>query len=131
MKASVRDKEILEALRPLELVAYLRSKGWHQIQGVEDRWATWMKDNDFEVVLPLVRDLGDFALRMADTLRTLEAVEDRSQLEILADLFTASADIMRLRITHAEATDGTIPIEEGAQIVQRARLGNGRGLRSH
>ena len=58
---------------------------------------------------------------MGDTLRTLEVVEDRSQLEILNDLLATSADIMRFRITYAEATDGTIPIEEGAQIVQRAR----------
>ena len=121
MKASIHDKQILETLKPLELATYLRSKGWRQVQAVEDRWATWTKGSDFEVVLPLTRELGDFVLRMGDTLRTLEVVEDRSQLEILNDLLATSADIMRFRITYAEATDGTIPIEEGAQIVQRAR----------
>lgn len=121
MKASVRDKEILAAIAPLELVAYLRSTGWCQVKEKPDCWAAWVRDEDFEVVVPLARDLGDFVLRMADALRTLEAVEDRSQLEILNDLRTASADILRFRFTDAEVSDGTIRIEEGAQIVQQAR----------
>ncbi|HUU81883.1 MAG TPA: hypothetical protein VM243_00140 [Phycisphaerae bacterium] len=58
---------------------------------------------------------------MGDILRTLEAVEERSQIEILSDLFTASADVVRLRIPEAEGSDGTIPIEEGAQVIQKAR----------
>ena len=38
MKASIHDKQILETLKPLELATYLRSKGWRQVQAVEDRW---------------------------------------------------------------------------------------------
>src|SRR3990172_2873870 len=99
MKASVRDKQVLAAIRPLELVAYLRATGWSQARVTEGRWGTWVRGGDFEIAVPLNRDLGDFVLRMADALRSLEAVEDRSQLEILDDLFTSSADIVRFRLT--------------------------------
>jgi hypothetical protein len=39
MKAAVQDKQILAALKPLELATYLRSTGWLQAQTVGDRWA--------------------------------------------------------------------------------------------
>lgn len=88
MKASIQDKHILTAIRPLELSAYLRSTGWREIKVKEDRWAVWTKEGDFEITLPLNRTFGDFAQRMGDALRTLEAVEERSQLEILNDILT-------------------------------------------
>ena len=121
MKASVQDRDALTAIRPLEFVAYLRTMGWRQVRTSEDRWSIWERDGGFEIALPLTRDLKDFVLRMADALHTLEAVEDRSQLEILKDLQTSSADTVRLRVIHAEESDGTIAIDEGARLVQRAR----------
>lgn len=90
MKASIRDEQVLAAVHPLEFAAYLRSTGWHQTK-VTNRWATWVKDGDFEIALPLTDDLGDFVSRIADALRTLEVVEDRSQLEILHDISPSSA----------------------------------------
>jgi hypothetical protein len=119
LKATIRDTQMLNVIKPLEVVAYLRSTGWHQERAVEDRWATWIKGDEFEIALPLTRDLGDYVLRMADTLQTLEAVEGRSQLEILNDLLTSSSDVLRLGMKGAEATDGTIPIEEGTQLVSK------------
>lgn len=121
MRASIRDAQVLAALRPLEVTAYLRASGWCQSSATADKWIVWTKNSDFEIVLPLNRQFGDFTQRMADVLKTLEAVEERSQLEILNDLLTTSADILRLRITDAETSDGSIPIEEGAHMAQKAR----------
>ncbi|MBF0463655.1 MAG: hypothetical protein HQK88_01270 [Nitrospirae bacterium] len=118
MKTSFYDKQTLLALKPLEIIAYLRSKGWQQSKINTGKWTTWVKDGDFEAILPLNREFGDFALRMADILKTLEAVEERSQLEIVNDLLTSSADIIRLHIKDAESDDGTISIEAGAQIIK-------------
>lgn len=121
MKVSVQDSATLAALRPLELAAYLRSTGWQHVSAAQDRWATWVKDSDFEIALPLASDLGDFVLRMADAVKVLAVVENRSELEIINDLQMTSADVLRSRITDAEAADGTIPIEEAARIVEQAR----------
>lgn len=120
MKATIQDRSVLAGLRPLELVAYLRSTGWTQAALVQNRWATWVKGDAFEVALPLNRELGDFVLRMADALKTLSAAEERSQLEVLNDLLTTSADVIRLRVTDADSADGTIPLKDGAQIVKHA-----------
>jgi len=121
VRASIRDAHVLAAIRPLEFVAYLRAKGWHQVPPSSSLWSTWIREGDFELTLPLERSLGDFALRMADALRTLEIVEDRSQIEILSDLLTASADVLRLRVADGDASDGTLPLEHGAQLVANAR----------
>lgn len=43
--------------------------------------------------MPLKYDLGDYAARMSDAIKTLEEVEKRSQLDILSDLLTSAPNI--------------------------------------
>ncbi|MBF0336619.1 MAG: hypothetical protein HQL05_02185 [Nitrospirae bacterium] len=121
MKASIHDKQVLSNLKPLDILMYLRATGWHEVKTVPDKWTVLIKEGDFEIILPLTNQYSDFVLRMLDMLKTLEVVEERSQFEIVNDLNTASADIIRLRVSDAESTDGTISIEEGSKIVQSSR----------
>jgi hypothetical protein len=58
---------------------------------------------------------------MAEILQTLELTEQRSQLEIFNDLIMTTADVVRVRLRGKESADGSIPLEEGAQVVQRVR----------
>jgi hypothetical protein len=111
----------MSTIRPLEIAAYLRSTGWQQTQAVPGRWSRWIKTGDFEVTLPLSQELGDYWQRLADVIGVLEVAEGRSRQEIITDLSTSASDILRFRLTGSEAEDGSIPIEEGAQIVQRVR----------
>jgi hypothetical protein len=120
MKVAIKDAETLNAIRPLDLAAYLRSTGWRRHKVVEDRWSVWIKGDDFEVALPLNRDFHDFTLRMSDALATIEVVEERSQIEILSDLLTSSSDVLRFRL-ESEFKDGTISIDEGVRVVQKVR----------
>lgn len=120
MKTNIRDVEAIQTLRPLEVTAYLRSKGWIQ-QAPSNKASVWIKDNEFEAVVPLDQAMRDYALRMGDILHTLAAVENRSQTEIYADLLTTFADVVRIRIDDPEQLDGTLPIEAHAQIAQKTR----------
>src|SRR5438128_748914 len=100
MKASIRDVPTLQAVRPLELVTYLRAHNWREEQML-DRGAFWVKEvdgHDFEILIPLDTRLRDFANRITETLQTLEIVEHRSQLEIIEDLSMIGADIIRPRL---------------------------------
>jgi hypothetical protein len=124
MKATVRDISALAAIKPLEVAAYLRASGWRQVTEASQRWATWLLkqgSEEFEIGLPLDDTLRDFVQRMGDVLATLEAVEERSQLEIIRDLLVGSADVVRLRLADKELADGSVPIDDGAQFVQRTR----------
>jgi len=125
MRVSVRDVATLSALKPLEMLTYLRSMGWSQAQETTGKQSVWVRKDqmgsEYEAVVPLSPTFRDFALRMGDVLRTLEVVENRSQLEILRDLFVTSADVVRVRLTDHELADGSVPIEDGAQFFQSAR----------
>jgi hypothetical protein len=126
MKATIRDQETLKTVRPLELVSYLRAQGWRQVSELDDKSALWEKpcrdhNQSEEVVLPLRQEVGDFALRVSEVLRTLEHVEHRSQLEILRDLLTSSSDLIRVRASAAQATSGSIPLDLGVKFVEEAR----------
>ena len=101
MKVEVRDADALSAMKPLEVAAYLRAMGWCQEADFEDKGSLWLKTNaageEFDVTLPLRPDLADYTLRMGEFLRTLALAEDRSELEVLRDVMTTTADLVRVR----------------------------------
>jgi hypothetical protein len=124
MRAAIKDAELLANVNPLDVAAYLRADGWRILETKPQRAAIWGKkvgSDAVEVLLPLDRSLRDFAIRMGDVLATLESTEERSQLQIFGDLQTASADVIRLRVSDDDAADGTLPIEEGVALVSKAR----------
>ena len=121
MKVDIRDTEAVVALRPLEIASYLRASAWKQSDVKPGQYAVWIWEDDVEAFLPLRTDTSDYALRMGDLLAVLAAVEKRSQWEIYSDLLRITSDIVRIRIADPELSDGTLPIEEHAQIAQKAR----------
>ena len=94
MKAILRDSALIKELRPLEIAAYLRSTGWTQQSSSEGKWSIWVKDDAYEILLPLQREYRDFALRMSEALQLLEHVEQRSQLSIFNDLLAMPNDTL-------------------------------------
>ncbi len=125
MRATVRDIETLRSVQPLEFAAYLRANGWQEYEHVPERASIWSLGNgsegEYEILLPLRRDFRDFVNRISEALQTLEVAEQRSQLEILQELGTASADIVRVRVNPSDAANGSIPLDNGVDLFQRAR----------
>jgi hypothetical protein len=124
MRATIYDSAALNAITPVELAAYLRARGWVQTWQNGDRAAFWSYSADatqFDIIMPLRRELADYNTRMAETLDTLEVVERRSQLEIIRDLFTASCDVVRLRARPDGSSSGMVRMDEGVELVQYAR----------
>lgn len=114
----------MRAIQPVDAALYLRATGWEAVDSKDSRVAVWSKtaeNEEFEVLLPMEPSLGDFALRMGELLQVLSIAENRSQSEVYRDLLTVSSDVIRIRIADPELSDGTIPIEEHAQIAQKAR----------
>jgi hypothetical protein len=77
-----------------------------------------MDGNEFELLVPLSHDLRDFPERMSEILQTLEVVEKRDQIQILSDLTSARADVVRIRRPGAE--DGTILLGDGVSLINSA-----------
>lgn len=113
-------RERIEALWPTSVTTYLRSRGWQRAGTVDDRATVWAR-GDAEVLVPQRRELRDFGLRMAEVLSTLEAVEQRSRLEILDAITSAGADVVRLRLIGPELNDGRLGLARAGQVLDRTR----------
>lgn len=120
MNARITDRRVLESLRPLEMIAYLRSTGW-KLAGYYAQSATVWRRGNQQILLPQDVSFADYPRRLAEILDTLAEVETRSQLEIARDLATATSDVVRLRVFSASASDGSVGLEEGVRLVESAK----------
>ena len=123
MKAIIKDADALGALRPLNVVGYLRAHGWRKFSERPSIFSVWNHDNydNAEIVVPLKREASDFISRFADMLQELEEVEGRSQLDILRDLLNSGFDVVRLAAQAQNTNDGTVKIEDGVKLFEQAR----------
>ena len=123
MKATIRDVDAIGALRPLNVVGYLRAHGWEKFSESAGRFSVWNHPEhpDAEIVVPLRREASDFVSQLADGLHELEIVEARSQFDILRDLLNSGFDIVRLGARSPSTNDGTVKIDDGVKLFQQAR----------
>ena len=122
MKTTIRDRDVLRSLRPLDIMAYLRAAGWRPVSDIldRDRSSVWAL-SEADVVVPLWREAADFPLRAGELLHALEDIEQRSQEDILKDISTSSSDLLRIRALGIEEIDGSIPLDAGVLFVEHAR----------
>ena len=71
--------------------------------------------------MPGRRDLADYVLRMRDVVLMLAAVEERTGWQVLADLSSPPADIIRLQVSAPGNTLGTLHLLEGIRLIDGAR----------
>ena len=121
MKATIQDAHAIGALRPLNVVGYLRARGWQKFSESAGKFSVWVHPlhPDAEVVVPLNREAGDFVTQLADNLRELESVEGRSQFDILRDLHFRASNIFHLGAKSPSTNDGTVKIEDGVKLFQQ------------
>lgn len=126
MRVALHDAEALRALKPLEVAAYLRAKGWQKEADIGDRASLWLlrrepDGTEFDVTLPARREFKDYVLRMGEVLRGLADAEGRSELDVLTDVQTTTADLIRVRAPSRDAESGTLPFDEAVTFVERSR----------
>ena len=125
MNVTIRDAATLRAIRPAEVAAYLRSHEWKQTETIQDKAIVWTKSADgaeeYEILLLLDPAMSEFARRMAEVMQTLEADEERSQIDILHDIAATTTDVARIRLQHGLIENGSIPLNYAAQMVEQAR----------
>jgi hypothetical protein len=124
VKVETRDVLGMQAIRPVDAALYLRAGGWEQVATQPGRSSVWCRvvdGEEYEALLAMDQGLRDYSLRIGELLRVLAAAERRSESQVYSDLLTITSDVTRIRIMDPELTDGTLPIEDNAQIAQKAR----------
>jgi hypothetical protein len=119
----IPDKQMLSVIEPLQMTAYVRSHGWNSVKSVPEKYSRWILGNDTEteITIPASQDIADFPYRVGDVLQALSVIEKRPLLEVFQDIVLCVADVIRFRIISADASDGTISLEDGTKILARTR----------
>lgn len=125
MNVTIRDSNVLNSLRPADMLTYLRASGWQRESEIGDKAELWVKSDEgrleTDLLVPLRRQARDFALRASELLKTLEHVEGRSQQEIVEDIEATSTDTVRIRAISSDAGSGTISLDAGVVLIEQAR----------
>jgi len=124
MKATITDVNILKAISPTSLVGVLRSYGWSPTTKVVQGRAEWTKPGPAEpgyVYCPQTNVAGDYPLRVYELLEDLAIAEGTSQLQLLRDIRSSGADVVRFRVLVDSAQDGTLPLRDGPMLLTGAR----------
>lgn len=123
MTVVVTDKASFASLSHVDVRAYLQAQGWNEEDRIGDKAIVLTRPSahgEWEILLPLREDLGDYIARMADAVHVLSEVEQRAETAVLADLKMAGSDIIRVRATH-DAEDGTLSVDAGVTLYTQAR----------
>lgn len=122
MKVSIRDPRMLASLKPKDVEDYLVSTGWTIEEEINGRALVLSsRQNRKELLIPTSQTSTDYAARVAEAIASIEIVEERSQLEIVADIQMAAFDIVRFRLSSPLWADGSIYVQQGIQTFKKAR----------
>ena len=103
-------RDRVAALRAEDLQHHLQSRGWQPDPDASSDLATVYRlptEPDAEILVPKRRDIGDYVLRMADAASTLAVVEQRSIWEVMADLGSQPANVVRPCGCSPDSVSGT------------------------
>ncbi|BAZ11376.1 hypothetical protein NIES4071_32020 [Calothrix sp. NIES-4071] len=92
MKITARNPEILKSVKLENLRNYLLDSGWYEDRPFLENATVWLKqepnNGEFEILLPSQQDVGDYAIRVGEAVKTLAEVENRTPIGILGELLT-------------------------------------------
>lgn len=112
--------ELLSAVEPRGLRAYLRTNGWTKTGVFGDRGDVYEQTGmTSEIVAPVSSDLGDYGTRILQIADILGDAEARDSFAVLRDISLAAVDLIRVRAHAVE--DRSVPLDAGLTLVAMAR----------
>jgi hypothetical protein len=115
--------ETISALSPTHVAGYLRGHSWRD-QGkygpYGQLYSKNVEDRTFNVVLPRLATIADFATRMKELINVVAGVERRQAASVLFDLTLAPFDVIRVRSMDADAY-GSIRFARGLDLHEEAK----------
>lgn len=120
---AARPLVLTEDLSPSAVEAFLRVRGWQQIQHRDGLFSIWESiAQDASVMLPYDNSYRDFKARLNDALYTIADIYHIKTGEDLAlEIASARSDILLLRADQ-ETVDGSIPLSEAQNLLAGVKL---------
>lgn len=115
----------LESLMPTQLRGYLVSHGWREESAIRDIASVWRRPEldkkDFEILQPEDKSIRDFSDRVLDMLQVLSEFEKRTIEDVFRDISNYFSDLIRIRISHNDVKNGSIPLDDGVLLIEKAK----------
>ncbi len=114
----------LGALAPERVNSYARSRGWQPLARRTRQGARIFEHPGFQdrqLLLPSDQDVADYGSRMHDLLRTLAETVGAPLDQVVAEIETFDADILRFSVRSPDTDAGRIPLGAGVQLLEGAR----------
>lgn len=110
-------------ISPAQVIGYISSNGWYEDGNLGDIASIWHRDatSPLEIVVPLKVSLRDYSDRIRDVLKVLSGFEDRDIIDVFNEISSFNADVIKIRVAHDDVDAGTIPIDDGILLIQKAR----------
>jgi len=122
---SLLDNDTLKSIYPEQLRAYLLQTGWRFDSKVGEFATVWHRPSEFEfeheVLLPEKMELKDYKDRVADAIVSISVFEKRSESKVLKDIANYFSDTVSIRVVHDDVENGTIPLEDGVKLFEKAK----------
>jgi hypothetical protein len=118
-------KKQLFQLTPNQLETYLMSRGWQCDGELSGLASIWHRPDegayDAEVVAPRSDSARDYRDRIVDAVLAVASYERREPVDVAKEIAGHFADHIRVRVIHRDVVEGTIPLNDGILLNQRAR----------
>jgi hypothetical protein len=116
-------EEILELIKPQQVRSYAIAKGWNRVPHVNGDIALFSHPRGEwdQLIVPMNERFDDYAKRVRDVIDTLSGFESRPKIEVLNDLLTTDADIVRYRVASLGTSRGSIPLMQGIRLLEGAK----------
>lgn len=102
---------------------YLKARGWSSIPSRRDYASIYRSPggNEYEVVVPLERTVGDYADSMVRAARDVAEFEGRRTEDVFRDLLRPRRDVLKFGLDGSETSAGTVGFVEGVHLVDGVR----------
>lgn len=109
-------------LRWSDVRAYLEAHGWTRAASKRDYVAIFRHAApSAEVVVPIDREVGDYAEAMQRVAVEVAAVEKRTAAAVVHDLTQPSKDVLRFALSGQDIDAGTVGFDEGLALLNGVR----------
>lgn len=116
---------IISEIEPNQLESYLASGEWVN-EKVPDLSANiWHRSESqkasWEIIQPLTKDTLGYKQRIVEAVRVLAKFEDRSVDDVVRAIGNFDNTMVRVRVIASDVDHGSIPINDGVLLFQRAK----------
>ncbi len=107
------------AVSPGALSAYARAAGWSRDELYRAHSDVYIGEGLPEIIVPRTERLGDYASVVAVLIETFAEIAEQDHLTVYRSLVTADRDVVRVRA--GESKDGSVPLNDGADLIGGTR----------